>query len=137
MYNKVILIGYLNHPITIKQINQNLTLGTITLTVERAYVKQGLPITEVSLIDCDLWGKQIEEANKFAPGSMIIVEGRIRSRRVPNLSTGKESVFISITVEKLSNMNEEEQQQVETSKVNIESNQFAQNVMDSQDELPF
>ena len=131
MYNKVLLIGTINHPIATKQINPNLTLGTLTLTVERTYVKQGAPFTETNLIDCDLWGKQIEEANKIAPGSMIIVEGRLRSRRVPNLSTGKESVFLSVTVEKLANMLEEVQP---AGNADSSLDQYKQQ---SVDELPF
>lgn len=135
MFNKVILIGTLNTPVTTKQINPQLELGTITLTVERTYPKQGVSFTETSLIDCDLWGKQIEEANKFDAGSTIIVEGRLRSRRSPNLKTGGESCFLSVTVEKMQGLNEQDKVQQATS--NQEMDRFKQTTVDVPSELPF
>lgn len=134
MFNKVILIGTLNTPVTTKQINPQLELGTITLTVERTYPKQGVPFTETSLIDCDLWGKQIEEANKFDAGSTIIVEGRLRARRSPNLKTGGESCFLSVTVEKMQGLNEDIPQQATS---NPELDRFKQTTVDVPTELPF
>jgi single-stranded DNA-binding protein len=148
MYNKVVLIGTLNCPITTKQINPNLELGTLTLTVERTYTKQGMPFTETSLIDCDLWGKQIEEASKFEPGSTIVVEGRLRSRRVPNVRTGGESVFLSVTVEKIANINEVATTSTEVNEKKLEHfnspqsgshnlDPYKQATIDTPEELPF
>jgi single-stranded DNA-binding protein len=141
MFNKVILIGTLNTPVTTKQINPNLELGTLTLTIERTYPKQGVSFTETSLIDCDLWGKQIEEANKFDAGSTIIVEGRLRARRVPNLKTGGESCFLSVTVERLTNLNEAVQQEVVPvfphQMSNQELDKFKQSTVDISNENPF
>jgi single-stranded DNA-binding protein len=143
MFNKVILIGTLNTPVTTKQINPQLELGTLTLTVERTYPKQGVPFTETSLIDCDLWGKQIEEANKFDAGSTIIVEGRLRSRRTPNLKTGGESCFLSVTVEKMRGLDEHDKPQQTMSNpersegASSELDRFKQTTVDVPAELPF
>lgn len=93
MYNKVILVGTITNPIIIKQLNPkpNLKMATLQLTTERTYPNQGEPFIETTIIDIDLWGKKIEIASKFDLGSTILVEGRLRCVRRPNLNTGKEN----------------------------------------------
>jgi single-stranded DNA-binding protein len=135
MYNKVILIGTITNPVVTKQINPNLQMGTLQLTTERTYPKQGVPFTETTIIDCDLWGKQIEEANKFDLGSTIIIEGRLRCTRKPNLKSGGEIAFLAVTVERIQGLNE--QDIVEQATNNQGLDRFKQTTVDLPGDLPF
>jgi single-stranded DNA-binding protein len=125
MVNKVILIGRINGQLLTRQTNNGTSITTMQISVDRSYIKQGIPTIDTSIFDCDLWGTLIEEAGKIPSGSLVCMEGRARCVRSPNIKTGGEYAFVSIVVEKIT--------KIEETKVNREEI-FQQGISD---DLPF
>ena len=81
MLNRVVLMGRLTRDPELRYTPQNVPVCTITLAVERAFVRQGEQ-RETDFIDVVAWRQTAEFVSKyFRKGLLVAVEGRLQSRK--------------------------------------------------------
>jgi single-strand DNA-binding protein len=79
--NKAIIMGRLTRDPEVRYTPNNTAVSTITVAVDRAFVRQGEE-RETDFIDVVCWANRADFVAKwFKKGSMIIVEGRIQTRK--------------------------------------------------------
>lgn len=81
MLNRIILMGRLTRDPELKTTPQGVSVCTVTLAVERAFVRQGEQ-RETDFIDVVAWRQTAEFVSKyFRKGLLVAVEGRLQSRK--------------------------------------------------------
>ena len=81
MLNRVVLMGRLTRDPELRSTPQNVPVCTITLAVERAFVRQGEQ-RETDFIDVVAWRQTAEFVSKyFHKGLLVAVEGKLQSRK--------------------------------------------------------
>lgn len=80
MLNKIIIMGRLTRDPELRYTTQNTPVCTFTVAVDRDYVSNGEKQTDY--IECVAWRQGGEFVSKyFAKGSLIVVDGRLESRK--------------------------------------------------------
>ncbi len=81
MLNRIVLMGRLTRDPELKTTPQGVSVCTVTLAVERAFVRQGEQ-RETDFIDVVAWRQTAEFVSKyFRKGLLVAVEGRLQSRK--------------------------------------------------------
>ena len=89
MLNRVVLMGRLTRDPELRYTPQNVPVCTITLAVERAFVRQGEQ-RETDFIDVVAWRQTAEfVAKHFAKGQRVAIVGSIQTRSWEDNDGGK------------------------------------------------
>lgn len=90
--NKVILMGRITQDLELKQTPNGVSVLTFTVAVDRSYSKQGEE-RQTDFISCVAWRQTAEFISKyFSKGSMIAVEGSLRTRTYEDKNGSKHYV---------------------------------------------
>lgn len=80
MLNKVVLMGRLTTDPELRKTQQNTSVASFTLAVNRSYARKGEK-PQADFIDIVAWGATAEFADKyFSKGQQVAVSGRIQTR---------------------------------------------------------
>ena len=100
-YNRVILMGNLSQDPELKTTAANKTVTNFTVATNRSWIgPEGQEASEVSFIDCEVWGKQAQTIKDyFHKGRPIFVEGRLKQETWVNKETQKKQSRLRVVVE--------------------------------------
>lgn len=80
MLNRTVLMGRITRDLELRQTPSGVSTVSFTLAVDRSYVKQGEE-RQADFISCVAWRQTAEFITKyFRKGSLIALEGQLRSR---------------------------------------------------------
>jgi len=81
MVNKVILLGYVGKDPEIRHMDNNLVMARFTLATHERWTKDGSRTEHTEWHNIVMWRGLAEIAEKYVrKGSMLYIEGRLRSR---------------------------------------------------------
>lgn len=91
-YNKVVLMGNLAQDPEFKELEGNKQVTNFVIAVNRVWKgPEGEEHTEVSFIDCEIWGKSAKAvADHFYKGRPIFIEGRLKQEKWTDKETQKQ-----------------------------------------------
>ena len=100
-YNKVILMGNLAQDPDFKTFSGGKQVTNFVVAVNRTWTgPEGQESTEVSFIDCEIWGKPAKTVfDYFHKGRPIFVDGRLRQEKWVDKETQKKQSRIRVVVE--------------------------------------
>jgi single-strand DNA-binding protein len=100
-YNKVILMGNLAQDPEMKTTAGSKQVTNFTIACNRSWTgPEGQESSEVSFIDCEIWGKAAKTiADHFSKGRPIFVEGRLKQETWTNKETQKKQSRLRVVVE--------------------------------------
>jgi len=100
-YNKVILMGHLAQDPEMKTTTGSKQVTNFTIAYNRSWTgPEGQEASEVSFIDCEIWGKPAKViADHFSKGRPIFVEGRLKQETWTNKETQKKQSRLRVVVE--------------------------------------
>ena len=100
-YNKVILMGNLAQDPEYKELNGGKQVTNFVIAVNRTWNgPQGEESSEVSFIDCEIWGKLAKTiADHFSKGRPIFIEGRLRQDKWIDKETQKQKSKLRVVAE--------------------------------------
>lgn len=91
--NRVLLLGSITGAPEVRYTSGGLAVGTITVTTTRSYTYKGEQREETTTIPVTTFGKLAERHADLAPGSPVLVEGRIQSREYETRGGERRSVI--------------------------------------------
>lgn len=100
-YNKVILMGNFAQDPEMKTISGGKQVTNFVIAVNRSWTgPEGQEASEVSFIDCEVWGKLAKTvADHFSKGRPIFIEGRLKQEKWTDKDTQKKQSRIRVVVE--------------------------------------
>ena len=100
-YNKVILMGNLAQDPELKTTAAGKQVTNFTIACNRTWAgPEGQDSSEVSFIDCEIWGKSAKTvSDHFFKGRPIFVEGRLKQETWTNKETQKKQSRLRVVVE--------------------------------------
>ena len=103
-YNKVILMGNFAQDPEFKDFGNGRQVSNFVVAVNRKWTgPEGQEASEVSFIDCEIWGKQAKTiSDYFSKGRPIFLEGRLRQDKWTDKETQKKQSRIRVVVESFS-----------------------------------
>lgn len=120
MINNIVLTGRMTREVDLRYTQSGVAVGSFNLAVERPFKTQGGE-RETDFINCIIWRKAAENfANFTRKGSLVGIEGRIRTRNYEN-QQGQRVYVTEVVVENftlLESRNVTEQRPRETSNQN-------------------
>lgn len=136
MFNKVILIGRTTSDVDLRYtqgVNQK-AVGQVSLAVNRSY-KNANGEREADFIRLVIWGEQAERfANWIKKGSLVNVEGELRTRSYDDQSSGKRVYVTEVLVQRFNNLEKRDDNQ---GQANNGFGAFAGDIPFADDDLPF
>ena len=114
--NSVIIVGRLVRDSEIKSTNGGTSVARFSLAVNRVKGSSDKRETEVSYIDCVLWGKSAETlAPYLTKGKQICVQGELRQNRWEQDGVQKSRIEVVVTQLQLLGSSQSQSQQSEQS----------------------
>jgi len=100
-YNKVILMGNFAQDPEMKTTTSGKQVTNFTIATNRKWIgPEGQESSEVSFIDCEIWGKQAQTVkDHFQKGRPIFLEGRLKQEVWTNQETQKKQSRLRVVVE--------------------------------------
>ncbi|MHA1470938.1 MAG: single-stranded DNA-binding protein [Candidatus Asgardarchaeia archaeon] len=100
-YNKVILMGNFAQDPEYKEIQGGKKVANFVIAVNRTWTgPQGEAGSEVSFIDCEIWGGAAKTiADHFTKGRPIFLDGRLKQEKWTDKESGKNQSRIRVVVE--------------------------------------
>ena len=136
MFNKVILIGRTTSDVDLRYTqgaNQK-AVGQVSLAVNRSY-KNAYGEREADFIRLVIWGEQAERfANWIKKGSLVNVEGELRTRSYDDQSSGKRVYVTEVLVQRFNNLEKRDDNQ---GQANNGFGAFAGDIPFADEDLPF
>lgn len=130
--NRAIFIGRLTKDPELKTSQNNISILTFTIAVDREFKREGQPTAD--FINCVAWGNTAEFISKyFTKGRMIAIEGSVQTRSWED-NDGKKHYVTEIPVRRVEFCGDKPKNS-NNSVANTESNDFDGEVPD--DDLPF
>ena len=101
MLNSAILMGRLTSDPELRTTNNNLSVTSFTVAVDRAYQKQGEE-KQTDFINCVAWRHNAEFITKyFSKGQMIAIQGSIQTRNYED-KEGNKRTAVEVLVDRAS-----------------------------------